>query len=131
MTLTDDTHFFACSRCRHTGAFCLEALWLVQAFARVQHRADYFLPSQAEVTTSTQFTGCGRSCNVLMRVRRDSVEVTAGMPDCCDEDETLEPAASVTAWPLSNPASAAYRPANAGGGRAVHAAVMPLRTPAR
>lgn len=133
MTLTDDTHTYACSRCRHTGAYCLEALWLAQAFSRVQLRAGHVLPPGSELVTATQFRGCGRQCNVLMRVRHDAVEITAGMPDCCDEDEALIPAAGVIVRPSgqgSGLACAVTAPRVAGGGRAAHAAA-PLHTPER
>lgn len=134
MKLVDDTHTYACSCCRHTGSYCLEALWLAQAFSRVQQRAGHVLPAGSELVTATQFRGCGRQCNVLMRVRHDAIEITAGMPDCCDEDEALAPAAAVVAR-LSEQAqnracAAPTPPRTAGGGRAARGAT-PLHTPER
>jgi hypothetical protein len=133
MTLADDTHTYACSRCRHTGSYCLEALWLAQAFSRVQLRAGHVLPAGAELVSATQFQGCGRQCNVLLIVRQGAVEITAGMPDCCDQDEALTPAARVIAQPLRKAAGtvrAQATPRAAGGGRTAHAAA-PLHSPGR
>jgi len=97
MELSDNTHHYACSTCGHTGSVCLEALWLAQAFCRAQREVDHILPDSFEMLTASEFHGCGQPCNVLLRVRRGEIEVTVGMRDSCDEMETLEPAASVTA----------------------------------
>lgn len=97
MELADETTDYACTPCRHTGHVCFEALWLAQAFGQAQQASAHLLPDGATLVSARQFHGCGRACNVLMTVRRDGVDVTAGMPDSCDEAATLEPAARVNA----------------------------------
>jgi hypothetical protein len=100
MDLADDTHDYSCTPCRHTGSACFESLLLARTIARAQHQSGHNLPAGAELVTARQFHGCGHPCNVLLKVRHGVVEVTAGMPDCCDETQTLHPAAQVTARSL-------------------------------
>lgn len=100
MELADDTHDYACTPCRHTGGLCFESLWLAQAMSAVRHVHTHGLPVGAEVVMAQQFHGCGQPCNVLLTLRGDEVEVSAGLADTGDDGKAPEPAARVTARPV-------------------------------
>lgn len=81
MRLSDDTHDYHCSHCRQRGGICMEALWLSQRVARgLAERAD-ILPEGFELTSQTEFTGCGRTCAVSLLVEGLRVEVLSGLSD--------------------------------------------------
>ena len=78
MRLSDTTHDYHCSTCRHRGGMCMEALWLGQRVARGLAARASDLPEEFELTSETVFTGCGRACAVLLSVRGMEVEVMSG-----------------------------------------------------
>jgi hypothetical protein len=78
MILNDDTHEYSCTRCRHTGSACMEGLWLAQRIARSMAAGDKTLPDDYDVSCSSRFLGCGRTCHTILRVTMTDVQVFCG-----------------------------------------------------
>lgn len=78
MILSDETHEYSCTNCRHTGRACMEGLWLAQRIARSLALGGRELPQDYDVSCSSRFEGCGRTCHTILRVTRADVQVYCG-----------------------------------------------------
>lgn len=78
MILNDNTHEYSCTRCRHTGSACMEGLWLAQRIARAMAVGSKALPSDYDISCSSRFEGCGRTCHTILRVTLADVQVFCG-----------------------------------------------------
>lgn len=93
--MTDDSHDYTCTDCRHTGRPCMEALWLGRQLTRSLNAA---IPvPERDITSNACFLGCGFACEATVRVSQGDVQIFCGIEESATPSAARLPRAMVLA----------------------------------
>ncbi|MGY6632428.1 MAG: hypothetical protein ACXIU8_01600 [Alkalilacustris sp.] len=78
MHLSDAAYEYDCAPCATTGAVCMEGVWLARRLAAALKHASGPETATFNLVSGTCFGGCGRTCDVVVRLTPGRVDITAG-----------------------------------------------------
>lgn len=77
--LSDDAYEYDCAPCATTGGVCMEGVWLARRLAAALRQTSAPEIPAFNLVSGTCFGGCGRTCDVVVRLTPGRVDITAGI----------------------------------------------------